>query len=152
MKKPFGLSLSENGRLILKVLAPKLGLSRAGVIETALRRLAEQHNVEVDASTGAVDAAQSASRVALDADLYGFHPWMRQIAAYARPLETDCPEGLAAEDVLQGVFDKSLRQQTIEDKRAAAGCLKRLGWQDRDKNGVWFPPGAGLKAEVANAL
>ena len=105
-------------------------------MELMIRHKAAEDGIEVAPSDGASPASRQASS---DADLYGFHPWMRQIAAYARNPDNDHTEGLAAEDVLQAVFDKSLRQQTAEHKRAVSGCLKRLGWIDRNKDGVWFP-------------
>ena len=137
MKAQFRMRLSEEGKILLGELAEYHGLGQSSMVEMMIRQTARDLGIKAKGEVAA-----------LDADLYGFHPWMRQIAAYARPLETDCPEGLAAEDVLQAVFDKSLRQQTVEDKRIAAGCLKRLGWVDRNKDGVWFPPGAGVKSAV----
>ena len=134
MKAQFRMRLSEEGISLLGELAKWHGLSPASVVEMLIRQTARDLGVRL---------AESAS--ASEEEIYGFHPWMRQIAAYARPLEIDCPEGLAAEDVLQAVFDKSLRQQTVEDKRMAAGCLKRLGWISRDRAGVWVPPNAEVK-------
>ena len=138
MKKPFGLRLSEEGLALLAALAKKHGLSQASAVEMSIRHTASKYGIGMAVSA---EAQQSS----LDADLYGFHPWMRQIADYARNPDNDLTEGLGAEDVLQSVFDKSLRQQTIEDKRAVSGCLKRLGWVDRNKDGVWFPAGTEVK-------
>lgn len=141
MKAQFRIRLSDEGVSLLKELAKRDGIRPSSMLEIIIRQTARERGVKLKEEAAAAEA-----------DLYSFHPWMRQIADYARPLEDNCPEGLAAEDVLQGVFDKSLRQQTAHEKRVAVGCLRRLGWIDRNKDGVWFPPRSWVDLEASRAL
>lgn len=47
MKIAMGIRLSEEAKRLLRLLAQKLGQSQAGIIELAIRRLAEAEGIKV---------------------------------------------------------------------------------------------------------
>lgn len=49
-KKATSIRLSEEGKLLRKLLADRLGLSESAVIELALRKLAEMEGIKRDKS------------------------------------------------------------------------------------------------------
>ena len=126
MKKPFGLRLSEEGLFLLGALAKKLGVSQASAVEMAIRHTAESYGVGAEVR-----------RDALITEFYGQHPWMRLIEAYVKPLAS-----VLVEDVLRDAIAKPLAEHKIEDRRSVAFCLRKLGWDDAGKTGVWSPPAA----------
>lgn len=145
MKTQFRPRLSQDGLFLLSSLAKKLGVSKASVIELTIRQKAAESGIEVSASSAPQPEAPAA-------DLYGWHPWMRQIEAHVKPLES-----VRVEDVLLGAFGKApgdgrSEEQERVDRRVVCSCLIKLGWINRNQAGIWSPAPVEAKPEAPCAV